>query len=99
MGTIHNIDAINYIINRQIEKKEEKLVALFVDLKAVFDSVDRDRLIGAMKERGMREEIVGRVEQVIRETKCRVRVEEKDGNCFLDGERDETKVSAQPYAV
>lgn len=40
MGTIDNIYIINYLINRQLEKKEGKLVALFVDLRAAFDSVD-----------------------------------------------------------
>jgi len=82
MGTIDNIYAINYLINRQIERRREKMVALFVDLKAAFDSVDREVLIKAMKGRGIREGLVKRVEQVLRETKCRVRVGEGIGECF-----------------
>jgi len=50
------------------------MIALFVDLKAAFDSVDREVLIKAMKGRGIKEGLVKRVEQVLREMKCRVRV-------------------------
>jgi len=41
MGTVDNIYAINYLINKQLERKEGKLVALFVDLKEAFDSTER----------------------------------------------------------
>lgn len=82
MGTIDNIYAINYLINRQIEKRGGKLVALFVNLRAAFDSVDRETMIGAMKEQGIREGLVKRVEQVLRETKCRVRAGGRVRECF-----------------
>jgi len=39
IGTMDNIYVINYLINRQLKKKK-KTVALFVDLKTAFDSVD-----------------------------------------------------------
>lgn len=52
MGTIDNIYVLNYVINRQLGKKKEKMVALFIDLKAAFDSVDREILVKAMRERG-----------------------------------------------
>ena len=45
---------MNYIINRQITKKGGKLVAFFVDLRAAFDSVDRSKLMDAMRERGVK---------------------------------------------
>lgn len=44
------------MVNRQIERKGGKLVALFVDLKATFDSVDRRILIETMRERGVGKE-------------------------------------------
>jgi len=67
-----DIYTLNYLINRQIERKGEKLVALFVDLKAVFDSMDREELIRVMRVRGVRE---GLVKEILRETKSRVKVE------------------------
>jgi hypothetical protein len=57
-------------------------VALFVDLKAVFDSVDMGVLKEAIRERGDRERLVKRVEEVMRETKSWVRVGGKIGETF-----------------
>jgi len=52
---IDNIFVLNYLINRQIAKKGGKVIALFVDLRAAFDSMDREELVKAMKGRGVRE--------------------------------------------
>ncbi|XP_020298810.1 uncharacterized protein LOC109863043, partial [Pseudomyrmex gracilis] len=87
MVSIDNIYVINYLMNRQIEKKEGKMVA---DLKAAFDSVDREVLTRTMKERGVRERIVRRVEQVLRETKSDLEKEMgkvKWGGVRLGGEK------------
>jgi len=73
MGTVDSIFTLNYLINRQLIKKGGKLVALFVDFKAAFDSVDRGVLVETMRERGVREGLVRRVEELLRETKCRVK--------------------------
>jgi len=43
--------AFNYLINRQLNRKKREMIVLFVDLKAAFDSVDRDTLIRAMSQR------------------------------------------------
>jgi len=74
MGTMDSIYVLNYIINRQIEKKGGKMVAVFVDLKAAFDSVDRERLIEALRTRGVRKGLRERIGEIMRETKGRVRV-------------------------
>lgn len=39
-GEYNDLYVLNYLVNRQLGKKE-KLIALFVDLKAVFDSINR----------------------------------------------------------
>ena len=59
MGTVDNIYVLNYLINRQINKVEDKLVAFFIDLRAAFESVDRGRLM-AMRERWVREGLIDR---------------------------------------
>ncbi|XP_067209950.1 uncharacterized protein [Linepithema humile] len=58
------------------------MVALFVDLKVAFDSVERGVLVEAMGERGIREGMVVRVEEIMRETRSRVRVGGKMGEAF-----------------
>ena len=40
---------LNYLVNRQVTRKGRKLVILFVDLKAAFDSVDRGVLMIALR--------------------------------------------------
>ncbi|XP_024883827.1 uncharacterized protein LOC112462336 [Temnothorax curvispinosus] len=85
MGTIDNIYVLNYMVNRRLEKKGGKLIACFVDLKAAFDSVDRGILIKAMRERGIREGLVRRTEEMLRETKSRVRGGNELGEVFWTG--------------
>ncbi|EZA53582.1 hypothetical protein X777_06938 [Ooceraea biroi] len=58
MGTIDNIYVLNYLINRQISKKKARIVIMFLDLKAAFDSVDRGILIETKRgKRGFNEEM------------------------------------------
>jgi len=38
---------------------------MFVDLKAVFDSMDREMLLCAMRQREIREELIKRIEEVM----------------------------------
>lgn len=85
MGVMDNIYALNYLVNRQLGIGKGSLATLFVDLKAAFDSVDRKIMIKAMRERGIREELVERVEQIMRETRSRVRVGGEVGERFWTG--------------
>lgn len=66
--------SLNYLINRQISKVEGKLVVFFVNLRTAFDSVDR-RLnnIKAMRKKRMRKALVKKCEDVMRETKNKIR--------------------------
>ncbi|CAD6207995.1 GSCOCG00010271001-RA-CDS, partial [Cotesia congregata] len=65
--TIDNIYALNYLINREIHKEKGKLMVLFVDFKAAFDSVDRTELIEGMVKRGVSQGLVKRCKQVLKE--------------------------------
>ncbi|XP_071648500.1 uncharacterized protein [Temnothorax longispinosus] len=82
MGTMDQIFTLNYLINRHLGKEKGKMTVLFVDLKAAFDSVDKEVLIKAMKERGVRQGLIDRVEEVLRETKSNVRRGEEKGESF-----------------
>lgn len=80
-----NIYVLNYLVNRQLGIRKGDLAALFMDLKAVFDSVDRKVLIETMRERGIREGLIERVEEIMRETGSRVRLGRGMGERFLTG--------------
>ena len=77
-----NVYVLNYLINRQVGRKRGKMVVMFIDMKAAFDSVDREVLVRAMRGRGVREELVGRCEEILKETSCRVRVGDEEGERF-----------------
>ncbi|XP_071577718.1 uncharacterized protein [Temnothorax nylanderi] len=74
VGTTDNIYVLNYLINRQVNRKKGKMVVLFVDLKAAFDSVDRRILMEAIRKSGVREGLVMRCKELLGKTVCRVRV-------------------------
>ena len=82
MGTIDGVYILNYLVNRQLSKEKGGLVALFVDVKAAFDSVDRGVLREAMRGRGIREGLVERVMETLEETMNRVRVGGEIGESF-----------------
>lgn len=60
MGIIYNMYVLNYLLYRQISKKGGLLVLFFVNLRAAFDSVDRSRLLVALRERGVKKGLVRR---------------------------------------
>lgn len=72
---------LNYLVNRQIGKKKG-MVALFVDLRTAFDSVNRKVLMEAMRHRGIKEGLIKKTMELLRETKIRVRVGEETGEIF-----------------
>jgi len=53
-----------------------------VDLKTVFNSVDRGELLKALRKGGVREGLAERVAEIVRETKSRVRVRGELGEGF-----------------
>ncbi|XP_043280376.1 uncharacterized protein [Venturia canescens] len=73
-GTIDSIYVMNYLVGRRCVEKKGKVIAMFVDLKAAFDSVDRKVLVETMEKRGVREGIRERVREIYEETRNKVRV-------------------------
>lgn len=76
MGALDNVYVVNYLINRQLSRKRRSLTMTFVDLKAVFNSMDKGALIEAMKRRRIRGRLITRVKELLRETQSRVKVGE-----------------------
>lgn len=62
-----NIYVLNYLVNRQLGKRG-RLVALFVYLKAVFNSVHRKINSTTMRRRGIKKGITERVVELLRKT-------------------------------
>lgn len=56
-----------------------------MDLRAAFDTVDGEILWKTMRERGIREELVRRCEDMLKETRNRVRIGEERSEQFWTG--------------
>jgi len=84
-GVMDNAYIMNYLAQRQIRREKKKLISVFIDLRAAFDSVDREVLTRALRERGVREGLIERIEEVLRETKSRVRIGEEVTEEFWTG--------------
>ena len=81
-GTVDHIYVLNYIIGKQVQMKKGKLVALFVDLRAAFGTLDRRTLWVAIEKRGVKEGLRERVREIYRETLSRVKVGGEIGEGF-----------------
>lgn len=73
--TIDNIYILNHIVQRKNQKRG-KVYALFVDLKAAFDRIDREKLWRIMEEKGINNKMIGRVKKMYENTEVMVRINE-----------------------
>lgn len=65
---------LNYAVQKEICKEQGKLYALFTDLKAACDIVNRQKLIQSLVQLDINENLVNRIAEIYTETQCIVRV-------------------------
>lgn len=73
-GTMDAVYVLNYIVNREIAKKKGRLFAFFVDLKAAFDKVDRDKLDQELTRLKIRTQLRERIMEIYKETRNIVKI-------------------------
>lgn len=78
-GVMDNVYVLNYLVQREErkDKKERKVYALFVDLRAAFDNIRREKLWKIMEDKGVNRKMVRKVEKIYEETEATIRP--KDG--------------------
>ena len=64
---MENIYLLNFLVDREIHRKG-KLVAFFVDLRAAFDTLDREILRETMEMEGIGKGLIQRVQEIYKET-------------------------------
>lgn len=52
------------IVNRELQRERGGVFAFFVDLRVVFDSMDREKLWKALKEKGVSEGLRERLKEI-----------------------------------
>ncbi|XP_071580229.1 uncharacterized protein [Temnothorax nylanderi] len=74
-STIDNIFVLNHLIQKGRRRggKAEKVYAIFADLKAAFDNVDREILWRILRDKGTNEQLLRRLEMIYEETEVVVR--------------------------
>lgn len=74
---------LNYTVSKKVTERNGKLVVLFVEMRAAFDSVGREVMIEYMRRMGVRGGLMVRCEEtVLAETVGRVKVENREGSRF-----------------
>lgn len=81
-GTMDNIFILNHVVQRE-KCKGEKVYALFVDLKAAFDNVDRNKLWRILKDKGIEEQLISRIRSLYKETRVAIRTKEGTTDSFI----------------
>lgn len=74
-STTDNIFVLNHLVQREKgkEKKAEKVYALFVDLKAAFDNVDREKLWRILEDKNINRKLIRRIQEIYEETIVKIR--------------------------
>lgn len=75
-GMMDNVFVMTHLIQREKKLKDGKVYAAFIDLKAAFDSVSREKLWGLMEKHGINKEWIRRVKKGYEETLTVIRTEE-----------------------
>lgn len=81
-GTMDNIFILNHVVQRE-KYKGEKVYALFVDLKAAFDNVDRNKLWRILKDKRIEEQLISRIRSLYKETRVAIRIKEGTTDSFI----------------
>ena len=75
-STLDNIFILNHIVQRA-KRKNKKVYTMFVDLKAAFDTVDRETLWKILKNMGISEYLIQKLKGLHEENKVRIRMDSK----------------------
>jgi len=77
-STLDNIFILNHVLQRELRQGggNEKVYLFFVDLKAAFDRIDRNKLMEVLRRGGVKEELVRGIERIYKETIVTIRTGE-----------------------
>lgn len=53
MSIMNHIYVLNNLINKRVAAEKDKMVIMFIDMRAAFDSVDREILIESLRKRSV----------------------------------------------
>ena len=81
-GTINNIYILQHVTEKAIEKKKGKLYTFFIDQRAAFDRIVREKLWETMENAGIGIDLVNRTREIYTETRNKIKVGEEMSRAF-----------------
>ncbi len=81
-GTRDNIYILQTIVENRLRKKRGKLYAFYVDLRAAFETIDREEMCKKLKILGVKGRLGRSIEMIYKRTTNRVRTEEGMSKVF-----------------
>lgn len=74
-STLDNIYVLTHLVQREKEKGNgsKRIYALFIDLKAAFDNVDRGVLWNILERKGINERLISRIKNIYERTEVVIR--------------------------
>lgn len=76
-GTRDQIFTLNAVINKKLKVKGGKLYVAFIDFKAAFDRVNREKMIVKLKQKGIVGRMLETIRGIYRETRAEVQTRGK----------------------
>jgi len=89
-STLDNIFILNHLVQggEDMDRSEEKVYAFFADLRAAFDNVNRGILWRTLREKGVDDGLIRRIEMIYEETVVTVRMNQGISREFKTKEGD-----------
>lgn len=81
-GTIDNVFILNHLTQREKNGSTDEIYAVFVDLKAAFDNVDRELLWDSLEKNRISEGLIRKLKKMHEEMVAAVRTEEGISEIF-----------------
>lgn len=78
---------MTHVVQREKEKEDKKVYALFIDLKAAFDNVDRNKLWDILKNKGVDAAITERIKKIYERTEIMIRTKDSTTKSFVVNKR------------
>ena len=77
-STLDHCTVLSYLISKQVDQARSRLYTAFLDLKAAFDSVNRNILWGKLDKFGIDPRLLQLIQKLYSNTSCRIRLR-RDG--------------------
>ena len=98
-STTDNIFILNYVSNRETQKKGGKLYTFFADLSAVFDNMDRVKLQNIMKRMEISKRLRMRIGEIYKETRNTIKVNGEMSSKFWTTKGGKTGMSTESNVI